>query len=209
MSLKVIGAGFGRTGTMSLKHALEQLGVGPCYHMLEVGSRPEHAVEWARAHAGEAIDWDALFDGFQSTVDWPSCNWWREQRAAFPDAKILLSLRDGEGWYESVMNTIHATTVASLASDDEGVRRRGEWANEIIWKRVFDGRMDDRAHVIGCFDAHNEEVMRSVPADELLVYRPGDGWEPLCAFLDLPVPETPYPHTNTTAEFQERMGAGS
>ena len=207
MAIELIGAGFGRTGTLSLKLALERLGFGPCYHMHEVMAHPEHALRWSQAHAGEAVDWDALFEGYRATVDWPSCNWWREQLAHWPDAKVILTLRDSAAWYRSVMRTIHRVTVENLGSDDARVRASAAWADEIIWQRVFDGRMDDEAHVMGVFERHNAEVIEQVPAGRLLVTRPGDGWEPLCAFLGVPVPDEPYPHVNTTEAFGARLGS--
>ena len=203
MSLKVIGAGFGRTGTLSLKAALEQLGFDKCYHMMEVMLHPEHATEWAAAHRGEDIDWDSLLDGYQASVDWPSCNLWREQRAAFPGAKVILSLRDPDRWYDSVMATIYPNSRRAIDSDDASARTFGRWAQELIWDRVFDGRMEDRAHVTGTFERHNEDVRKSVPEDELLVFEASEGWAPLCRFLDVDVPSTDYPRTNTSEEFNQ------
>ncbi len=203
--MKVIGAGFGRTGTLSLKHALEKLGFDKCYHMMEVGNHPEHRALWTAAHQGEAVDWDALFEGYEATVDWPSCNLWEDQAAHYPDAKVLLSLRDSGKWYESIMNTIYKVTADGLAHEDEMRRKGAEWAQSIIWDPIFDGRMEDRDHVIGCFEAHNQRVIDTVPAERLLVYQPGDGWEPLCEFLDVPVPAEDYPRVNTTEEFRARM----
>lgn len=201
MALEVIGAGFGRTGTMSLKGALERLGFDRCYHMAEVYENPHHVPLWSRAHAGEPVDWSGLFEGFRAAVDWPSCNLWREQLAHFPDAKVLLSLRDADGWYRSVMNTIWPSTQGHLASGDPNRERMARWIQEVVWDHVFDGRLADRDHVIGIYEAHNRAVIDEVPADRLLVYRPGDGWEPLCDFLGVPVPDEPYPHKNTTEQF--------
>lgn len=204
MGLDVVGAGFGRTGTLSLKFALEQLGFSKCYHMMEVFEHPEHIPIWAAAHRGEAVDWDALFDGYRASVDWPSCNLWREQLVAFPEARVILSTRDPERWYESVMNTIHPSSKAAAASEDPMQARFGAWAMEIIWKGVFDDRMDDRAHVIGVYERHIERVRRAVPAERLLEFEAAQGWGPLCAFLDVPVPDTDYPRTNSTEEFNAR-----
>ena len=200
MSLKVIGAGFGRTGTYSLKHALEQLGFNKCYHMWEV-AEGHHAI-WSDAHHGRPVDWDSLFEGFQATLDFPSCNFWREQAAHFPEAKILLSLRDPDSWYDSVMNTIYPASRASLESDDPNMKQFGEWLFDLIWRRVFDDRMDDRAHVIARFNEHNQAVINEVEPERLLVFKAKDGWEPLCKFLEVPEPEDPYPRMNTTEEFK-------
>ncbi len=204
MALKIVGAGFGRTGTLSLKLALEQLGFMKCYHMMEVLEHPEHLPMWQDAHDGKPVDWDQLFDGYQATVDWPSCNLWREQLAHFPDAVVILSKRDPEKWYKSIMNTIYPSTCNAAASDDPGLKRFGDWAMGLIWDRRFDGRMEDKDHVIEVFNHHNQAVIDEVPADRLLVFEPGDGWEPLCEFLNVEVPYTEYPNTNSTEEFLDR-----
>ena len=203
MSLKVIGAGFGRTGTLSLKYALEQLGFNQCYHMMEVGKHADHRGVWRKAHAGEKIDWDALFAGYQATVDWPSCNLWREQIAHFPDAKVILSLRSPESWYASVMATIYPTSKAGVRSENPSSRYGSSWAFDLIWNPIFDNRLDDKAHVISVFNHHNEKVMNEVPADRLLVFEAKQGWKPLCEFLEVPVPETDYPRINTSEQFKE------
>ncbi|MBT4162732.1 MAG: sulfotransferase family protein [Gammaproteobacteria bacterium] len=203
MSLEIVGAGFGRTGTLSLKQALEQLGFSKCYHMLEVNEKEGHRTEWAKAHRGEAIDWDTLYEGYKATVDWPSCNLWREQAIHFPDAKILLSQRDPESWYKSIMNTIYPTSKVALESDDPALQYFGRWAFELIWDGVFNGRLDDKDHVISIFNSHNQAVIDEVPADRLLVFEAKQGWEPLCDFLEVPVPDTDYPRTNTTEQFLE------
>ena len=203
MALDVIGAGFGRTGTLSLKNALEQLGFGKCYHMFEVYRNPSHFAIWSNAHTGKPVDWDRLFAGYRSTTDWPSCNLWREQMIRYPDAKLLLSLRDPESWYRSVMSTIYPSTMRLLHSDDEQQRRFGEWAMDIIWKRVFDNRMGDANHVMDVFTRHNETVIATVPADRLLVFEAKDGWPPLCEFLGVPVPDEDYPRVNTSQGFQQ------
>ena len=207
MTIRVVGAGFGRTGTLSLKFALEKLGFDKCYHMMEVFGQPEHRASWLKAHRREPVDWDGLFEGYQASVDWPSCNFWREQLAHFPDAKVILSLRDPERWYDSVMNTIYPSSMESLKSDDPDARRGAEWANEIIWQGVFDGRMEDKDHVLDVFNRHNESVKSEVPAGRLLVFEAADGWDPLCEFLGVAVPDEPYPRVNTTEEFTSRWQA--
>ncbi len=204
MTIEVIGAGFGRTGTLSLKFALEKLGFDKCYHMMEVQFHPEHVQIWRDAARGINPDWEALFQGYRASVDWPSANFWREQMAAFPQAKVLLTRRDPEKWYDSVMNTIWPASQANAASDDPRARIGAEMSHEVIWDRVFDRRMDDKAHVIACYEAHNQDVIDSVPAEQLLVYEPGQGWEPLCNFLDVAVPNEDYPRVNSTDEFKER-----
>jgi len=150
---------------------------------------------------GEKVDLEALFEGYQASVDWPSCNYWREQLEVFPDARVILSRRDPERWYESVMNTIYPSTLAGLKAEDPVIKARVQMAFEVIWDAVFDGRMQDKDHVISVFEAHNQDVIDSVPAEKLLVFEAREGWAPLCEFLEVPVPDMPYPKTNTTEDF--------
>ncbi len=205
MTIQVIGAGFGRTGTLSLKFALETLGFDKCYHMMEVMLNDGHVGEWRRAAQQEDVDWHALYENYQATVDWPSASFWQKLRLVYPEAKVILTLRDSQQWYTSVMNTIWKLSSKSLEEgkrrgDDEMVER-AKMGHEVIWDGVFGGQMDDRDHVIGCFERHNQEVIDRVPADQLLVCRPGDGWEPLCEFLQKPVPDSDYPRVNSTEDF--------
>ena len=200
--MKVIGAGFGRTGTLSLKHALEQLGFDKCYHMMEVHQNTDHVPHWRAAAKGDMPDWHTLFEGYQASVDWPACNYYRSQMEAFPEAKVLLSLRDPDRWYDSVMNTIWKFTKVAAASEEEAIRRSTYMAYEVIWDAVFDRRMDDKAHVIECYNRHNQTVIDTVPADRLLVFEASQGWAPLCQFLDVPVPDTEFPRVNSTEDFQ-------
>ena len=134
---------------------------------------------------------------YRATVDWPSCNLWVELADIFPDAKIILTLRDADAWYDSIMNTIYLSSSMRAKSDDATERASGEWAMEIIWDRVFDGKMDDRAHVTNVFNEHNNKVIRQVPKDRLLVFEAKSGWDPLCEFLGQPVPEVDYPRVNS------------
>jgi hypothetical protein len=203
MTLKVIGTGLGRTGTLSLKAALEQLGFGPCYHMMEVFPRPQHVAAWAKAARGEAVDWDALFDGFAATVDWPSARFWRELVERYPQAKVIHTERDGEVWWGSFSQTIKE----GISSEAPAAMQ--EWLDMvslIITKQTFGGEMD-KANALRVYGAHNAEVKRSVPASRRLDFDVAQGWEPLCRFLGVAVPATPFPKTNTTAEFRARMSA--
>lgn len=201
--LKVIGAGFGRTGTLSLKHALEALGFGPCYHMSELFGKPGVDRQWDAIVRGEPADWPAIFQGYQASVDWPTCAYYKEQMQVYPNAKVLLSVRDPEKWYESVTSTIYR--VSHRNSDprpdpDRGVHRH--MVDTLIWQRTFDGRFEDKDYAIGVFLRHIEEVKQYVPAEKLLVYNVKEGWEPLCAFLSVEVPEgKPFPHDNDRANF--------
>jgi len=207
MTIKVIGAGFGRNGTMSLKLALETLGFDKCYHMFEVRENPGHAAIWQDAARGKTVDWDRLFEGYQSSVDWPSCTFWKEQMVRYPDASVILSERDPERWYESIMNTIYPFSQAARQSEDPDVKAQIEMVFEVIWDGTFGGRMDDKDHVIGVYLAHNERVKAEVPAEKLLVFESVQGWGPLCEFLNCPVPDEPYPRVNTTEDFTARANS--
>jgi len=212
MSLKVIGAGFGRTGTMSLKYALEQLGFAPCYHMVETLEHPGHDAMWLALARGQSDDWRAPLDGYAASVDWPAIMIWKELAATHPQAKVILTLRDPERWYESASKTIFARMrefAEALARDDaESVdparRAHMRMVNAVVVDKAFGGNLD-RDHAIQVFNAHNDEVRRTIPLERLLVYESGQGWDPLCAFLRVPVPETPYPKVNTTDDFAARF----
>jgi Sulfotransferase domain len=194
MALAVIGAGFGRTGTESMKLALEALGLGPCHHMKEVLSNPRQTDLWRAAARGDLPDWDEAFAGYRSAVDWPSAYFWRELSAYYPDAKILLTVRSADSWYESMDRTI--LKVLRTSTDPASISKR------LIAEKVFGGRLDDRAHAIAIYHANIAAVQAAFPADRLLTYNLGDGWEPLCRFLGKPVPHMPFPQSNSTAEFQ-------
>src|SRR6516165_581331 len=209
MPIQVIGAGLGRTGTLSLKAALEELGFVKCYHMVEVFARMDDARIWDAAVRGEPVDWERLFAGYRATVDLPSCLFYRELLAKYPEAKVILTVRDPERWYDSVRQTIHLLGNAFpkwtvwLLSPRQRVFQR---MLDCLWDRLFQGRFEDRAFAIDVFNRHNEQVRRDVPAVRLLVYEISQGWGPLCAFLGVPVPEgKPFPHLNDAAEFRARL----
>jgi sulfotransferase family protein len=207
--MEVIGAGFGRTGTTSLQAALHLLGFAPCYHACEVFANPGHAGYWAAAARGEEDGWRQALKGYRATVDWPAAGFWRELVQAYPAAKVILTTRDAASWYESIDETIFKTVrtglvppavVEMFGGGEEKARQLADvattLAREVMVPRSFGGSIDDRDHVISCFERHNEEVRRSVPAGRLLGYEVGQGWEPLCAFLGVPVPGVPFPHAN-------------
>jgi hypothetical protein len=207
MTLELIGAGLGRTGTLSLKAALERLGCGPCYHMIEILRAPERGRLWLEPAPDGSRDWDAIFRGYRATVDWPAAAFWRELAERHPEAKVLLSLRDADRWHESVMNTIHPVMTQPLPADAPApLRDFHRMVHELIFERTFGGRLADRAHAKRIYEAHNRAVVEAIPAPRLLVYRPGDGWEPLCRFLEVPVPDESFPRLNDTAWYRERMG---
>jgi hypothetical protein len=215
--VKVIGAGFGRTGTMSLKVALEELGFGPCYHMVEVFEHPEHVDFWQSAWRGEPVDWDGFLGGYEATVDWPACTFYEELLQRHPDAKVLLSVRNPERWYESTRNTIYEinkitagsrlshATFSFVGLFVPGVFKIGRMGNEIIWHGTFDGRFEEKHHAIEVFEQHNEEVRRRVPKERLLVYEVKEGWGPLCEFLGVEEPAKPFPRLNDAAEMRRRI----
>jgi len=203
MALKVVGAGFGRTGTLSLKHALERLGFGPCYHMMEVFPRPDHVAMWHRLAFGNSMDWDLIFRDFRATVDWPAARWWREIATHFPDAKVLLSVRDPEAWYKSMRDTIYQPMKWPVpAGAPEVVRLQNEMGRKAILAETFDNRFEDKAHVIEVFKRHSQEVSDTIDPARLLVFDVREGWAPLCRFLEVPVPSEPFPRLNDTATTQ-------
>lgn len=206
MALSVIGAGFGRTGTMSLQAALQMLDFERCYHMREVRENPGHATIWNRAAEGETVDWEELFQGYLAAVDWPTCYFWRQLAAYYPEAKIILTTRDPERWYDSVANTIYLMMNGAVQESDPAVLERRRMARNVILARTFGGRFDDRAHAIAVYERHQAEVRAAIPAERLLVYEVADGWAPLCHFLALPVPDEAFPNINSTAEFRVTAG---
>jgi hypothetical protein len=207
MALRVIGAGFGRTGTNSLKLALERLGFAPCHHMFEVRENPEQFAFWDAAARGELPDWDEVFAGYAAQVDWPGARFWRELAAHFPDAKVILSVRPADEWFDSFRATIGPFLREPSVHDDPGRRTRAAMAHELIGRQIFDGRLDDRAHATRVFREHIAEVQRTIAPERLLTHQVSEGWQPLCRFLGVPVPDTPFPHTNSTEAFRARFAA--
>ncbi|HEY0604970.1 MAG TPA: sulfotransferase [Herpetosiphonaceae bacterium] len=216
MALKVIGAGFGRTGTSSLKQSLEDLDFGPCYHMTEAFAHPEHAPVWEAAANGQPVEWEDVFRDYQAAVDWPAAAFYQQLMVRYPEAKVILTVRDPERWYESTQNTIYEIGKLTssppmswlLAVFNRQRQRIAAVTARLAWAELFSGRFEDRQHAIDVFNRYNADVERHVPADRLLVYDVKQGWEPLCAFLGVPVPEgKPFPHLNDTAEFRKAIRA--
>ena len=204
MALELIGAGFGRTGTASMKAALEMIGYGPCYHMIEVFPDPKAPAFWARAARGEAVNWDEIFEGYKATVDWPACTYWRELADHYPDAKVLLTVRDADKWFDSTQATIFNPNHIDLFLQSEDVPADLRELMDRLYTKTFHGRGREREHAKEVFRAHNEAVKESIDPDRLLVYEVGQGWEPLCKFLGAPVPDEPFPHINTSEEWAQR-----
>jgi hypothetical protein len=205
MSISVIGAGVGRTGTASLKLALNQLGLGPCHHMDEViANLPTHVPLWAAAAKGNP-DWTAVFKGYNSAVDWPVASFYRDLHKEYPKAKFILTVRSPESWYASFSETIY-----KLISAPDVPPPMQAWLAmglAVLGKAGFVLGLDE-AGLKAAFAAHNEAVKAAIPAKQLLVYEVKQGWEPLCAFLGKPVPLEPFPRTNDRAEFWERIKGG-
>jgi hypothetical protein len=221
-TLKVIGAGFGRTGTLSLREALVRLGFGPCDHMLENFEHPERFALWRdafrRKQAGEPIDWRPLLDGYRAIVDWPGAYFWRELIAAHPDARVILTVRDPDRWYQSSLATIFRMRARADTSPRARammrllglmippLRQGFQIVNDVIWNGTFAGRFTDREHALRVFAEHNREVEATVPAPRLLVFDVKQGWQPLCEFLAVPVPVgAPFPHVNDAEAFRKRV----
>ena len=212
--LSVIGAGFGRTGTLSLKAALEQLLGGRCYHMAEVFADMSHAPAWTAAVRGDMSGVNGILESYVATVDWPACELWSELAASHPDAKILLSTRPADRWWSSYEATIHQ--LISMTPPEGGVppEMRGmvEMANEVIIHRSFE--TDDYASltkddIVAAYERHNAEVRATAPADRFLEFDVVQGWEPLCAFLGVPVPDEPFPNVNDRDQFWATFGGGA
>ena len=196
--MKVIGAGFGRTGTTSLKAALGKLGVGPCYHFQEVVKYPWHDKTWLKAHAGKPVDWQHFLRNYNSGLDYPICNFYKELIVAFPDAKVLLSVRDPDRWYDSSLATIYkaAQLPKWLGRVFPPMRPPIFLAATVAWDGIFEGRFEDRAHTLAIYERHIAEVKAHVPPERLLIFDVKEGWEPLCTFLNVPIPDEPFPHLN-------------
>jgi hypothetical protein len=216
MSLKVIGTGLGRTGTYSLKLALEQLGFGKCYHMVELYQNPEGVKYFIKAEKGKSVNWNELFNGYSSAVDYPVARYYKQIIKLYPDAKVIHTLRDPESWYESAASTIfwaskpYSLKILKLAvhlpfSSTARKRIPVLWYNKKLAKLEFGSNLKDKEKVLKRYTDHFKEVISVIPKDKLLLFDAASGWEPLCRFLNVPVPDHPYPKTNTREEFVKRV----
>ncbi|MEU6743183.1 sulfotransferase family protein [Streptosporangium sandarakinum] len=217
--LKVIGAGFPRTGTSSTKAALERLGFGPCYHMFEILSNPDHVDRWLPAASGEPLDWERVFEGYRSTQDWPASFFWREQAEAYPDAKVVLTVRDPHRWYDSMGNLLANGPGRELPPGmPEGAiavfqaMSRLRPVLDMIGRSVFGEtwsfgeKLPSEKVAVEAFHRHVDAVQKSLPADRLLIFDVREGWEPLCDFLEVDVPEgEPFPHLNDSDTMRRMM----
>jgi len=203
MALQVIGAGLGRNGTLTLKTALEEIGFGPCHHMVEVFAHPDQGQFWLKAAQGEKVDWEEVFANYKASVDWPSCHFYKELSERYPDAKVILSERDPKQWYASITNTILKSMTQMIEKDPE----RAKWfefARLIVIEQTFHNDLSED-NMIAAYLRHNAKVKATIAPERLLVFNPAEGWDPLCRFLGTAVPETSFPLVNTTAEFQTRQ----
>jgi hypothetical protein len=196
MALQLVGAGLGRTGTMSLKLALERLLGEPCYHMIEVLNRPEHVALWHAAARGQMPDWSQMLEGYGAAVDWPASAFWEEIADAFPEATILLSVRDPESWWRSASRTIFPSTL----------KQEGPWRDmiEALFASRFTDAITDREACIEAYERHVAHARAAIPPARLLEWQAGDGWQPLCRVLGVSEPDEPFPHVNTTEQFLAR-----
>jgi len=215
MALQVIGAGWGRTGTESLKAALEQLGFGRCYHAFELMARTRHVRHFRALSRGEQPDYDDLFRGFRSAVDFPVARYYRELAAHYPEAKVVLSVRDPAEWYASASKTIlrgvpaplrfALSSIGRFSPNLRGAPELMDYMQQDLFDGFFEGRNRERDYMIARFSAWNDEVQRTIPKERLLVYEVKQGWEPLCTFLGVPVPAQPFPRNNDSAAFDQRI----
>jgi len=215
MGLKIIGVGFGRTGTLSMQYALNELGY-PCYHMKEVVKKTnqKHLDFWIKvseSSEGSQHNWDEVFNNYTATVDYPASCVWQELAEAYPEAKIILTLHPGgpEAWYKSTIDTIYA-----LGKMWEGklltfiiprIRKMTRLATDLIWGRFLKGTMDNKQDAISRYNQHIEEIKNQIPADRLLIFSVDQGWEPLCRFLGKEIPKGNFPNVNDKAEVKKQM----
>jgi Sulfotransferase domain len=208
--MKVIGAGFGRTGTMSLKVALQQIGFGPCLHMIDLlAGMPELSDTFREAYEGKPTDWKTALKDFESTVDWPGCSFYKEYMEIFPDAPVILTVRDPESWYKSVNDTIYGAAMAISTMPDLAEKPVAKMLKAVVWEGDLQDRFADKDHTLSLFNEHNRKVQEYVPSDRLLVFEVKQGWAPLCNFLGVDVPSEPFPHVNDTNSFLENMRSGA
>lgn len=212
MSIQVIGAGFGRTGTKSLQLALEILNFNKCYHMEALLRNPDHVKQWKNAYLEKPVDWDLIFKDYKAIVDFPGSMYYKELAIHYPEAKVILTTRDPDSWYKSALRTIF--------SFDPGVKLKMKMLLKLpfsskardllnlvilndksIWKKFFEGKFKNKEYTISKFNTHIEEVKQTIPENRLLVFEVKQGWQPLCDFLNLPVPNISFPNTNSGEDF--------
>jgi len=196
MTLQVIGTGFGRTGTDSMRKALNLLGLGPTHHMTELKHTRQ---DWLDLVNGAEPNWDRLFSGYNACVDWPSAFYWQTLVDEYPEAKVILTMRSASSWWKS----FEATILKNILNTDD----KEGFSHRLVAQQVFQGRPDDQQHAMAVYNRNIEQVLNTVAPERLLVHNLGDGWEPLCRWLSLPVPDVDYPNGNTTHEFNQRINS--
>ncbi len=217
MSIQIIGAGFPRTGTTTLKRCLETLGYDKTYHMKELLVNPHNLHYWKQLDETGETDWDGLYDGYKATVDFPCYPWYKEHLKRYPDAKVILTVRPFDAWYKSVDSTVFR---AGPQTPGEKIKMLGKllfskrarrvvkcikfFKYSFFHKRLHD-RFGEKEYARQYWDSHIEEVKSHVPADQLLIYDVRDGWAPLCEFLGMPVPDEELPHLNKKENFKEML----
>ncbi len=212
---KVINLGLGRTGTMSLKYALEQIGLTACYHFSDLHKHPEHIPLWRAISQGESVDWDSMFTGYQATVYWSLAYNYQSLLQQYPDIKVILTVREPEKWYQSMHDTIYRYNRLTLSRKVllhllslfrpglKNLYAMWQLQEETLWRDTFHNRFHDKEHAIAVFNEHIQDVQQKVPADRLLVYKIQEGWQPLCHFLQIPEPNIPFPCVNDSDAFME------
>ena len=208
MTLRVVGAGFGRTGTLSLQKALDDLGFGPTYHMNDVFQNPSHVQQWLDYADIGTADWDSLFADYRSVVDFPACNAWRELYEAYPDSKVVLTVRDPASWWKSTAEVIYPTRTMFPSWLKRVVPFTQRWldmTDRLVWSGTFDGRFEEQDHATAVFQQHIATVRAHCDPERLLVFDVAQGWEPLCEFLGVPVPAEPFPHLNDSRSLRRRF----
>lgn len=199
--LEIIGAGFGRTGTHSLGLALEKLGFGPCYSLPEVAKNPGHTEIWNDAIDGKQVDWDHLFNSYRSAVEWPVVAFVQELAQHFSQAKFVLTYREPASWYESASKTIFDGLELSAHNPDVVKRERSGWKRRLILEQTFEGKYWNKEYTIEIYQRHIRQVIETVPPERLLHFDVKDGWEPLCEFLQIPIPQESFPWLNERNDF--------
>jgi len=201
MTISLIGAGYGRTGTLSLKSALETLGYNKCHHMIEVINTPGEPERWMQAIDAETVDWESMLEGYEATVDWPACHFYKALADYYPKAKVLLSVRDPLAWFESMSATTLRVIRKRMQTGDAGQPKN--LGTELVVNAAFGGEIDDPEHAIRMFNQHTKDVVDAIDPSRLLIFDVREGWEPLCQFLDKPVPDAAFPRVNSRDEFED------
>jgi Sulfotransferase domain len=207
MPLRVVGAGLGRTGTHSLKLALEQLLGAPCYHMMETFGRPDDLGVWHAAINGDPPDWAEFLSEYAAAVDWPAAAFWHELSDAFPDAVVLLSSRSSaDAWWKSANDTIFQVAKRTIPPEHADAMGAQLAMVDDMFTKTFTTHWADAAEAKQAYEQHNAEVRATIAPARLVDWHPGDGWAPICAALSVPVPDDPFPHVNSTSDFRAMAG---